>query len=52
MGNGGLDDVWVEFGAFAPNSTSAMMEGKAFYRAVRGHVMAYEALCRIKWKFF
>ena len=23
-----------------------------YYRAVRGHVMAYEALCRIKWKLF
>ena len=34
--------------AFAQYSTSAMMEGKAYYQAVRGHVMAYEALCRIK----
>ena len=32
--------------------TSAMMEGKAYYRAVRRYVMAYEALCRIKWKLF
>ena len=50
MENAGLDDVWVESGAFAQNSTSAMVEGKAYYRPVRGHVMAYEALCRIKWK--
>ena len=49
MENGGLDDVWVESGAFAHNSISVMMEGKASYRAVRGHVMAYEALCLIKW---
>ena len=26
--------------------------GKAYYRAFRGHVMAYEALCRIQWKLF
>ena len=29
-----------------------MLEGKAYYRAVRGYVMAYEALCQIKWKLF
>ena len=32
--------------------TCAMMEGKAYHRAVRGHEMAYEALCRIKWKLW
>ena len=48
MENAGLDDVWVNSGAFAQNSTSAMMEGKAYYRAVRGHVMAYEALCEME----
>ena len=52
MENVGLDDVSVESGAFAQNSTSAMMEGKTYYRAVRGHVMAYEALCWIKRKLF
>ena len=29
-----------------------MMEGKSYYRNVRGHVIAYEALCRIKCKLF
>ena len=29
---------------------SAIVEGKAYYRAVRGHVMAYEIFCRIKLK--
>ena len=52
MENEGLDGVWVESGAFAQNSTSDIMEGKTYYRAVRGHVMAFEALCRIKWKLF
>ena len=51
MDNAGLDDVSVESGAFS-ESKSAMKEGKAFYRALRGHVMAYEALFRIKWKIF
>ena len=45
MENAGLDDVWVESVAFSQNSTSAMMEGNAYIRAVRGHVIA---LCRIK----
>ena len=52
MENAGPDDVWVESGAFAHNSTSAMMEGKAYYLAVRGHVLAHDALFRIKWKIF
>ena len=39
----------MESHAFAQNSTSAMVEG---YRAFRGHVMAYESLCRIQWKLF
>ena len=50
--NAGLDNIWVESGAFAQNSTSAVMEDRAYYGAVRGHVMAYRALCRIKWKLF
>ena len=52
MENAGLDDVWVESGTFARNSTSAMMEVKAHYRAIRGHVIAYEELCRIKWELY
>ena len=52
MENAGPDDVWVESGAFAHNSTSAMMEGKAYYLTVRVHVMAHDTLCRMKWKMF
>ena len=48
----GLDDVWVESGAFAKNSTYAMLEGKAYYRALRGHQLTYEAMYRIKWASF
>lgn len=48
----GLDDVWVESGLFAQNSTEAMLNGKAYYRAVRGHLWAYEALRSIWWTHF
>ena len=27
------------------------MQGKAYYRAVRGHTLAYEALSRIRWEY-
>ena len=49
MENTGLVDVWVESGIFAQNSTEQIMEGKSYYRAVRGHTLAYEALSRIYW---
>ena len=35
MENTGLVDIWIESGAFAERSTSAMMDGKAYYRPVR-----------------
>ena len=28
------------------------MDGKAYYRAVCGHLLTYEALWRIKWRYF
>ena len=48
----GLDYVWIESGVFAPNTTETVLEGKAYYRAVRGHMLAYEALWRIRWRMF
>ena len=47
MENTGWVDIWVESGAFAEDSTDAMMEGKAYYRAVRGHTLTYQALWQI-----
>ena len=47
MENSGLADIWVESGVFAQNTTGAMLEGKQYYRAVRGHLLTYEALSRI-----
>ena len=52
MENTGLVDIWVESGAFAEGSTDAMMESKAYYRAVRGHTLTYEALWQIYWTLF
>ena len=40
MENAGLVDVWL----FARNSTDQMMKGKSYYRAVRGHTLAYKTL--------
>ena len=48
----GLDDIWVEAGIFASNSTYAVMEGKAYYRAVRGNMLAFETHHRVKWDPF
>ena len=52
MENSGLADIWVESGVFAQNTTGAMLEGKQYYRAVRGHLLTYEALSRIYWQYF
>lgn len=52
MESSGLVDVWVESGIFAENSTDAMMNGKAYYRAVQAHIWTYEALSRIWWMKF
>ena len=52
MDSSGLDDLWVESGLFAANSTETMMEGKAYYRVVRAHIWTFDALYRIKWKQF
>lgn len=44
----GLEDVWVESELFGQGTTETVMSGKAYYRAVRGHTLTYEALCRIR----
>ena len=48
----GLDDLWTESGVYAANTTETMLDGKAYYRGVRGHQLAYEALWHIKWQMF
>ena len=32
----GLEDVFLEAGVFGPNAVTKVMDGKAYYRAVRG----------------
>ena len=44
MENAGLDDPWTEAGVYAAHTTDTMLDGKAYYRAVRGHQLTYEAL--------
>ena len=48
----GLDDIWVDSGLFAKNSVDTMMNGKSYYRGVRGHMWTYEALYHIWWEMF
>jgi len=39
MESAGLDDLWTEARVFATNTTDTMLDGKAYYRAVRGHLL-------------
>ena len=48
----GLEDIWVETGIFAPNTSQTILECKAYYREVRGHTLAYEALSRIHLEYY
>ena len=48
----GLEDVWVETGVFGQNTASKVLEGKAYYRAVRGHLLTYEALWHLRLQYF
>ena len=48
----GLDDVWVQSGIFGQNAAKSMMDGEHYYRAIQGHILAYEALSRMKFEAF
>ena len=52
MESAGLDDVWVESGLFGQNAVKSIMDGKHYYRAVQGHIWAYEALSRIRFEAY
>ena len=39
-------------GVYAAHTTDAMLDGKAYYHAVSGHQLTYEALWHIKWPMF
>ena len=49
MESAGLDDPWTEASLYAANSTDTMLDGKAYYCAMRGHQLTYEGLWHIKW---
>ena len=44
MDRAGLDGLWTETGVYVANTTQTMLDGKVYYRAVRGHPLTYEAL--------
>ena len=52
MDSASLDDLWNEPCVYAANTTEIMMDGKAYYRAVRAHQLTYEAPWWIKWEMF
>ena len=41
MESAGLNDLWTEAGVSAANTIEAMLDGKANYRAVRGHLCLF-----------
>ena len=47
IGSSGLDYVRIEYGDIAPYTSETVLERKAYYRAVRGHMLAYQSL----WRF-
>ena len=52
MDSAGLDDLWTEAGVYAANTTQTMLDGNAYYRAVRAHQVTHEALWYLKWLIF
>lgn len=48
MEHSGLEDILIESGVFAEGSVAAIMNGRAYNRAVRAHKLAYEALQRLQ----
>ena len=47
FGSGGLSDIWVQSEVVAVGSLNAALQGKHYNRAIRGHKVVYEALCRL-----
>jgi len=52
MDSAGLDGLWTETGVYVANTTQTMLDGKAYYRAVRGHQRTYEAPWNPNWPMF
>lgn len=43
MSNSALDDLWTESDVYATKTIETMLDDKACYRAVRAHMLTYEA---------
>jgi len=52
MDSAGLDDLWIEAGIYAANTTKTMLDGKAYCHAVRGHQLTHEVFWHFKWQMF
>lgn len=48
--NSGPDDLLIESGVYAAETTSALMKEKCYNRGIRGHKLAMEAFFRLLWK--
>jgi len=48
MDSAGLDDLWTEGDIYAANTTQTILDGKAYYRAVREHQLTYQVLWHLK----
>lgn len=48
----GLNDICVESGVIADGSMGAVMKGRTYNRAVKLHMLLYEAVMRLAWKGF
>ncbi len=42
----------IESGAFGPNTTSSLFNGKSYNKGIRGHKLLAECLQRLRWKEF
>ena len=50
--NSGLDDLFIESGVYAADTTSALMKGKSYNRGVQAHKLAMEAFFWLMWMSF
>lgn len=52
FGNADLKPLMVESGALASGSSSAVLNGKRYNRAIRPHKLVMEALQQLRWQEF
>ena len=52
MNSAELDDLRTEVGVYTANTTQTMLDGMAYYGAVRGHQLTYKVVWHLKWSVF